>query len=350
MPERAIDEDGNPFLRDRDVNSSESSSVLRAISNSLASELGGQGPLRAGCSRSDSAHELVSRGGGACDERHSNELYWSIQPCCAVLFNRSSLKRDSDVTPLFPTYRASSVSKYVSVLAKLRRRGKIIWFRGQNDYRWELVPSLARRRKDWLTAEVTLGKRFRQNALGLVASPPQSDWAWLLLMQHYGVPTRLLDWTENALAALYFATTSMRGTNNRGYFGCVWCLDPIALNKEAKLMVSKDDIPCLDLDDVILKDYRPQDLSSSPTTRPPVAVLAMRQFPRLVNQSGVFTLIHRDRTPIERIQAGAFVGQILIAGSAKETIRRELADMGVTRLSLFPELGSVAEYVRSFVR
>lgn len=250
--------------------------------------------------------------------------------------------------PLFAIQRVRTVAQYVSVLARIRR-DRILWFRGQNDARWRLVPSLARRRGDWLAAEAMLMKRFRQNALPLIPETSRTEWAWLLLMQHHGVPTRLLDWTEDALAGLYFATVSMRGRNTSRTDGCVWVLDPVALNGEANMPGAGNDIPTLDVDDA-LREYLPGAVASAANTRPPVAVLAMRMFPRLVAQSGVFTLIHRQRTPIQRIRGGAYVGRIVVPGSAKVRIAKELADMGVTRLSLFPELESVAELAKSFLR
>jgi hypothetical protein len=259
---------------------------------------------------------------------------------------------------LFPLTRVRTVAEYASVLARIRRRRRILWFRGQNNIRWKLVPSLARGRgRDWIAAEAMLVKRFRQNALPLLSPQVRSEWDWLLLMQHYGVPTRLLDWTENALAGLYFATVSARGRDDVSRTdGCVWVLDPVALNREANLPTTGNDIPTLDVDVASLRDYLPTAVAETVSTgsaeyvRPPLAVLAQRMFARLVAQQGVFTLIHRDRTPIEGIRGGRYAGQIVVPGRAKGRIARELAEMGVTRLSLFPELDSVAEVAKGFLK
>ena len=54
----------------------------------------------------------------------------------------------------------------------------------------------------------------------------RNEWEWYFLMQHYGSPTRLLDWTDGALIALYFAVRE----NNGAFDAAVWALDAWWLN------------------------------------------------------------------------------------------------------------------------
>ena len=84
-----------------------------------------------------------------------------------------------------------------------------VLFRGHTNCSWLLEPKIARlklRNRFRLPgAESELLRDFKRQALQYLARDLQNDWDWLALAQHHGLPTRLLDWTTNALVALWFA-------------------------------------------------------------------------------------------------------------------------------------------------
>jgi len=101
------------------------------------------------------------------------------------------------------------------------------WWRGQADASWNLVPSLYR--KGFAVKESNINNRFRMLAKARYAHCPSEDdlFAWLFLMQHYRLPTRLLDWSESPLVALYFAIEDEARDEADG---ALWALLPTRLN------------------------------------------------------------------------------------------------------------------------
>jgi len=101
------------------------------------------------------------------------------------------------------------------------------WFRGQAQANWPLEPKLFRFMGP---DEVSLRIDFRRLGTEMIAgSKPADHWEWYFLAQHFGMPTRLLDWTESALFGLYFAVRERKLRDKRGN-AAVWILDPRWLN------------------------------------------------------------------------------------------------------------------------
>ncbi len=233
----------------------------------------------------------------------------------------------------------------LSALKHQTKPRRILWFRGQARQVWKLVPSLARDAAH-LQAENALIKRFMQNAAPHLDTQPREEWEWIFLMQHHRAFTRLLDWSESPLAALYFA---VHEEEHLGASGAVWCLDPVALNREAKLKFEfEPEIPAFGRDKV-LESYLPSRVRENPAELYPVAIVGPRNTPRMAAQLGTFTINHRLHTPIEDIGEGKHVWRWIVPGAAKGKILKELAVLGISALTLFPELDRVADLTREIL-
>src|SRR5262245_45005743 len=110
------------------------------------------------------------------------------------------------------------------------------WFRGEpTKTETPLLPVLFR--KQGQHDENRLLQRFRLKAPSLGIAPlPQRDHTdqWLFLARHVGLPTRLLDWTEGLMFALWFAVHDAKGgPRDPEEGGTVWMLDPDELNRQS---------------------------------------------------------------------------------------------------------------------
>ena len=204
----------------------------------------------------------------------------------------------------------------------------------------KLIPGLGRQ-DTTPTAESTLIKRFKQNAVPHLQSKPSTEWEWLFLMRHHGLRTRLLDWTESPLVGLFFAVDD---PHFRQKDATLWCIDPVALNRNANIKFEHSlEIPAFDYDS-ILNNYLPTTMTKETTSSlSPIAAIASRNSSRMAAQLGTFTISHRLFTPIEEVGDRKHVWRINIPAAAKPTLVKELRHMRHTRLTLFPELDSVAD-------
>ena len=219
------------------------------------------------------------------------------------------------------------------------------WFRGQSDYQWSLMPSLYRCSIDpILEREIT--RDFKLLSPNYLNKEPACDLEWLFIMQHYGLPTRLMDWTEGSLNALFFAVSDYEKAHN----AAVWILDPWSLND---VSIKQESIPIADHPDLrayeLIQNHRI--IEREVTAELPVAVRSNRATPRIIAQRGQFTIHGSIREGLDSIvKSNGFndvrLGKIKIDGKCKKSLFRELYLSGVSNSKLFPELNGLSLEIR----
>lgn len=237
----------------------------------------------------------------------------------------------------------TNVQELIAALEEDQKEYKgAVWYRGQANLDWKLIPSYLRLTNP--PPEFTLLKRFKQSASLLLNREPHDSFDWLFLMQHHGVPTRLLDWSESPLAGLYFAVENY--LNYPNIDAAVWSLRPSELNKCANIFADEDHfIPSFEED--VLQSYSIERLSQERRVKQlPLATIATRNNPRIQAQLGVFTIHHLDERPIEDIGDKSHVIKYVIPADHRATMLEQLRLLGISKFSMFPELSSIGENIR----
>lgn len=241
---------------------------------------------------------------------------------------------------------ASSLSEYLSICAELIQTWSSpetgetrLWYRGQKNAEWHLIPGEYRYpfiNPDELRCEFIL------RAKPHLQKEPRTDWEWYFLMQHYGLPTRLLDWAEGSLIALYFSLSEDTGA----YDSAVWALDPWALNewstKKADLVITGPDFQ----PDPIAANYLAPVYRKPRLRRRPIAVVPPYNSPRITAQRGTFT-IHGSRLDGLDQQFTNRLAKIVVPRGSALQVRRHLRGVGISEFTLFPDLDGLCRDIRA---
>lgn len=199
-------------------------------------------------------------------------------------------------------------------------RGRWV-FRGHADSAFELKPSIGRSAYTSPTRakyESSLFAIFRREALGYLDRIPANDWDWLSLAQHHGLPTRLMDWTQNPLVALYFAVDSCPSAD-----GALLALHSIT-------------------------KAPPRVLANSPfVIKHPEKFYPNLVSPRIRAQEGLFIVCSDLDGPLDKnLRPDWQIERYIVPKGKKDDLRYELYRLGVHASALFPDVDGLAARIK----
>jgi FRG domain len=268
--------------------------------------------------------------------------------------------------------------KFLNKIANACRRlrcgepgGAEAWFRGHDRSSYPLLPSLFRtfeepnKAKNWKkiwNMESDLFWEFAARARELHGQI-EDDWDILFAMQHYGTPTRLLDWTEVLSAAVYFAVLGVDENQRTEGEGkeekaipppCVWVLNPYKLNHSTGWAYRARDAdlvhpPNLGWEPRRREFYSYGDLLSEPEIDWdwPVAIYPRQRNARMHAQRAWFT-IHGDKfVPMQEVDGRKeYLRKVELPFDALPAARNFLELAGVNHYLLFADLESLSLHLQ----
>ncbi|MGU1581404.1 FRG domain-containing protein [Pseudomonas aeruginosa] len=236
-----------------------------------------------------------------------------------------------------------------------------LWYRGVNNSAHHLAPGLYRHRTiqtidDVSKLENELISRFKQRSIPFTDRTFPNSWETLFYMQHYRLPTRLLDWTENPFIAFYFALSNSAYELNGGTpvfntDATIWVLDPIAWNRHALTHQSYDREILQSIDEE-MKGYAPETAISKMNNHP-VALYGTHNSPRIVAQRGVFTIFGQNMSGMDEMFSSArfpshSLVKLIVPRNSISLLRTSLFSYGFTESVVYPDLDGLALEIKRF--
>lgn len=255
------------------------------------------------------------------------------------------------------------------------------YFRGLSNSNYDLLTTLDRFQKDeWGGKEKLLIREFKKIARNYISPQmlPTSTFEWLALMQHYGIPTRLLDVTNSAFIALYFAVKDW--DNNCD--GAVWAINPYRFHDNSLYRLTENSFPfpiekshSYHLPQFTKEEYFNEAFL---TAKYQVCMILEPEIAerRLFQQQGAFMVTsckkeetqeilidvlkarNRHDDEFERMGKGKggksglnwSIVKVVIPAKEKKRIFHQLMNMNVNASTLFPDIAGAANYVKEFVK
>jgi|CXWL01.1.fsa_nt_gi hypothetical protein len=217
------------------------------------------------------------------------------------------------------------------------------WFRGQTDAGWHLWPKIWRD-YDAQTERYLTNLFYQRAKLRHANFPDDNDYAgWLALMQHYGLLTRLLDWSDSALIAAYFATKYDRDMARRvpGREAAIWMISPTELNASQNYGRVFPSLNAKSLVPTVQAAFK-EVINPADKIYDVLAAVPVNHDLRMVMQQGAFTIHANEEALDTRPDCGLWLKKLTIPAEFTTRIEMSLGMLGLRLSDVFPDLDNLA--------
>ncbi len=189
-------------------------------------------------------------------------------------------------------------------------------FRGVKSDSYKLIPKIGRYKKfqnikSIEKEESHILRLFKEKSFPYLQYIPKNDWEWLAMGQHFGLPTRLLDWTRNPLVALYFSVQKYHNGDSLVY----------AYENKKYIEIMKHEDP-----------FKRKTVGK---------FLPIHINPRITAQSAVFTIHPNPLIPF----VSSKIDKLIIKKEFRKKLKKILFKYGVHEACLFPGIDGAARYI-----
>lgn len=257
-------------------------------------------------------------------------------------------------------YKVNNLNEYIDKVTEIRNKeASELWFRGHSKEIYQLRPNFFRDRENLeeiklKELETKLNRAFNEKAISFLKysgddndDSPYASWRKFFLMQHYGAPTRLLDWTENAITAICFALFDHKLNSTPDTDAHVWILNPSRWNNRVNTNLKSP----ASIDNNASDPYQPlPNKTSHLASERPLAIYGMHNNSRISRQQGTFVVFPAGKTDCMVTHAqnlwngkdSSPLHKIIIEKTKIISINKIIRSIGFNNSSIYPDLHGLA--------